>query len=299
MNIKIFFARVIILIIGGSASQNLAAKVANLLNDQLCPIETHKFPDGERYVRIKGEIPDEVVVIQSTGYPQDENFMELFLIIKNLKDIGADKVKAVIPYLGYSRQDKRFKPGEAVSVKIIAELLEAAGADEVFSVNLHEHDIINFFNIPVYELSAIPLLAEHLSVGVDDPIIIAPDKGALDHARSMARIIGCEYDYMEKVRISPERVETRLKNFDVEGRSVIIVDDIISTGGTIVNASRILHTQGPKEVKVACVHPVLVGDALLRIFSTGVDEVIATDTIKSEVSIVSVAPLIAEALKGD
>lgn len=289
----------IILIIGGSASQNLAAKVANLLNDQLCPIETRKFPDGERYIRIKGKIPDEVVVIQSTGYPQDENFMELFLIIKNLKDIGADKVKAVIPYLGYSRQDKRFKPGEAVSVKIIAELLEAAGADEVFSINLHEHNIINFFNIPAYELSAIPLLAEHLSSKVDDPIIIAPDKGALDHARTMAGIIGCEYDYMEKVRISPERVETRLKNFNIEGRSAIIVDDIISTGGTIVNASRILHSQGAKEIKVACVHPVLVGDALLRIFSTGVDDVIATDTIKSEVSRVSVASLIAEALKGD
>jgi len=288
---------VIILIIGGSASQNLAAKVANLLHDQLCPIETRKFPDGERYIRIKGEIPDEVVVIQSTGYPQDENFMELFLIIKSLKDIGADKVKAVIPYLGYSRQDKRFKPGEAVSVKIIAELLEAAGADEVFSINLHEHNIIKFFNIPAYELSAIPLLAEHLSSRVDDPIIIAPDKGALDHAKTMAEIIGCEYDYMEKVRISAEKVETHLKNFNVEGRSAIIVDDIISTGGTIVNASRILHSQGAMNIKVVCVHPVLVDDALLRIFSTGVEEVIATDTIKSEVSVVSVAPLIAEALK--
>ncbi len=299
VNIKIFFARVIILIIGGSASQNLAAKVANLLHDRLCPIETHKFPDGERYIRIKGEIPDEVVVIQSTGYPQDENFMELFLIIKTLKDIGADKVKAVIPYLGYSRQDKRFKPGEAVSVKIIAELLEAAGADEVFSVNLHEHNIIKFFNIPAHELSAIPLLAKHLSPMVDDPIIVAPDKGALAHAKTMAEIIGCEYDYMEKVRISPEKVETRLKSFDVEGRSAIIVDDIISTGGTIVNAARILRSQGANDIKVACVHAVLVDDALLKIFSVGVDDVIATDTIKSEVSRVSVAPLIVEALKWD
>jgi len=193
--------------------------------------------------------------------------------------------------------DLRFKPGEAVSVKIIAELLEAAGADEVFSINLHEHNIIKFFNIPAYELSAIPLLAEHLSSRVDDPIIIAPDKGALDHAKTMAGIIGCEYDYMEKVRISAEKVETHLKNFNVEGRSAIIVDDIISTGGTIVNASRILHSQGAMDIKVVCVHPVLVDDALLRIFSTGVEEVIATDTIKSEVSVVSVAPLIAEALK--
>ncbi len=287
----------IILIIGGSASQNLAAKVANLLDEQLCPIETRRFPDGERYVRIKDEISDEVVVIQSTGYPQDENFMELFFIIKNLKDIGAKKVKVVIPYLGYSRQDKRFKPGEAISVKIIAELLEAAGADEIFSINLHEHKIIEFFNILAHDLSAIPLLAEHLSSKVDDPVIIAPDKGALDYAKTMANIIGCEYDHMEKTRISPERVETRIKNLDIEGKSAIVVDDIISTGGTIVNASRILKDQGAREIRVACVHPVLVDDALLRIFSAGVDDVIATDTIKSEVSVVSVAPLIAETLK--
>lgn len=287
----------IVLIIGGSASQNLAAKVANLLDEQLCSIETHKFPDGERYIRIKDDIQDEVVVIQSTGYPQDENFMELFFIIKNLKDIGADRVKVIIPYLGYSRQDKRFKSGEAVSVKIIAELLEAAGADEILSINLHEHKIIEFFSIPAHDLSAIPLLAEHLSSRVDDPIIIAPDKGALDYAKTIGRIMGCEYDQMEKVRVSPERVETRVKNLDIDGRSAIIVDDIISTGGTIVNAARILKDQGAGEILVACVHPVLVDDALLRIFSAGVDDVIATDTIKSEVSVVSVAPLIAETLK--
>ncbi len=285
------------MIIGGSASQKLAANVTALLNDHLCPIETRRFPDGERYIRIGGEIPDDIVVIQSTGYPQDENFMELFFIVKNLKDLGARNVRVVIPYMGYSRQERRFKSGEAVSAKIIAELLEAAGVDELFFINLHEKSIIEFFNIPVHELSAVPLLAEHLANKVEDAVIIAPDKGASDYAEEMGNLIGCEWDYMEKRRISPEKVETRVKYLDIVDRDAVIVDDIISTGGTIVNASRILQSQGARSVLVACVHPILVDDALLRIFSTGVKDVIATDTILSEVSFVSVAPIIAEALK--
>ena len=128
---------VILLIIGGSASQKLAAEVAKELGEHLCPIKTKKFPDGERYIRIKGNIEKKVIVIQSTGYPQDENLIELLFIIKNLKSLGAEEIKVVIPYFGYGRQEKRFKEGETISAEIVANLIQSSGANEVISINLH------------------------------------------------------------------------------------------------------------------------------------------------------------------
>jgi len=285
------------LIIGGSASQKLAAKVAWALGENISPIETRRFPDGERYIRINGEVPSEVVVIQSTGYPQDENLMELFLILKNLKSLGVERTRVVIPYFGYGRQERRFKSGEAVSAVIVAELLEAAGASEIYSINLHEKNIKQFFKIPVHEISAMPMIANYIKETVDDPMIIGPDKGALGFAEEVSGILKCECDYLEKTRISPEIVETKPKNLDVDGRDVVIIDDIISTGGTIVNASKILRELGAKKVVVCCVHPLLVEDALLKIFAAGVDDVFATDTLRSDVSIISVAPLVAGFLK--
>jgi ribose-phosphate pyrophosphokinase len=288
---------VVLLIIGGSASQKLAAKVAWDLGENLSPIETRRFPDGERYIRIKGEVPKEVVVIQSTGYPQDENLMELFLLLKNLKSLGVERTRVVIPYFGYGRQERRFKSGEAVSAVIVAELLEAAGASEIYSINLHEKNIKKFFNIPVYEISAMPMIANYINEQIDDPMIIGPDKGALGFAEEISGILKCDCDYLEKIRISPEKVEMKPKNLDVQGRDVVIIDDIISTGGTIVSASRILNDLGANKVLVGCVHPILVEDALLKIFAAGVDDVFATDTLKSDVSTISVAPLLAGYLK--
>lgn len=287
----------IILIIGGSASQKLAAKIAKELGYPLIPIETRKFPDGERYIRIKGEIGEEAVVVQSTGYPQDENLMELFFILKNLKSMGLKKIRVVIPYFGYGRQERRFKSGEAVSASIVSELLEAAGASEILCINLHEEDVTDFFNVPTSNLSAMPIIAAYIKKVLKNPVIVAPDNGALGFAKEIAEILGCEYDYLEKVRISPQKVETKPKNIDVKGKEAVIIDDIISTGGTIVNATGILKELGASKVIVSCVHPVLVEDALLKIFAADVDDVISTDTLLSDVSVISVAPLVAEALK--
>lgn len=285
------------LIIGGSASQKLAAKIAGEMGETLCPLETRKFPDGERYIRIGGDIDKTAVVVQSTGYPQDQNLIELFLILKTLKSMDVEDIRVVIPYFGYGRQEKRFKNGEAVSAAVIAELIESAGATEIFSVNLHEDRICNLFDIPSSNLSAMPLIASYIKESFEDPLIVAPDKGALSFAEEIATILGCECDHLEKTRLSPEKVETQTKDLDVKGKDAIIIDDIISTGGTIVNASNILRQHGASKVVVSCVHPVLVDDALLKIFSTGVDDVIATDTLKSDVSVISVATLVAEALK--
>ncbi len=287
----------IILIIGGSASQKLAAKIAKELGCPLIPIETRRFPDGERYIRIKGQLNDEAIVVQSTGYPQDENLLELFLILKTLKSMGTRKIKVVIPYFGYARQEKRFKSGEAVSAEIVTQLLEFSGADEVLCINLHEDGMIDFFNIPAHNISAIPIISQHIKKMVDNPVIVAPDKGALEFAREMAEIIGCEYDYLEKTRISPDLVQTKPKDVDVKGKEAIIIDDIISTGGTIINAACILRELGALKVIVSCVHPVLVEDALLKIFTSGVDDVLSTDTLLSDVSMISVAPLLSEHLK--
>jgi len=285
------------LIIGGSASQKLAANIAGELGDTLCSIETRKFPDGERYIRIKGKLEDEAVVIQSTGYPQDENLIELFFLLKNLKTLDVNDIKVVIPYFGYGRQDKRFRSGEAVSASIVLDLLQDSGASKIFTINLHENNITEFFDIPVHNLSAMPLIADYIKEILDDPVIIAPDKGALEHAEEIAGILRCEHDYLEKRRISPNEVETKPKNLDVDERQAVIIDDIISTGGTMINASKILKEHGASKIIVACVHPVLVGNSLLKIFATGVVDVVATNTLTSDVSVISVASLIADALR--
>jgi ribose-phosphate pyrophosphokinase len=288
---------VVVLIIGGSASQKLAAKIAWHLGETLCPLETRKFPDGERYIRIKGDMDRMAVVVQSTGYPQDQNLIELFLILKTLKNMGVEDIKAVIPYFGYGRQEKSFKSGEAVSAAVIADLIEAAGASQLFSINLHEDGICDLFDIESYNLSAMPLIADYIGNNFENPFIVAPDRGALGFAKEIAEILGCECDHLKKTRLSPEEVETEAKDLDIEGCEAVIIDDIISTGGTIVNASNILREAGVSKVVVACVHPVLVDDALLKIFSAGVNDVIATDTLRSDVSVISVAPLVAEALE--
>lgn len=288
---------VILMIIGGSSSQKLAASIAKEMDDILCPLESRKFPDGERYIRIKGDIDEGVVVVQSTGYPQDENLIELFLILKTIRKMGIKKIRTVIPYFGYGRQEKSFNHGEAISAEVVSQLIQESGASEIYSINLHEESICNLFNIPAYNLSAMPAIASFIGENVEDPVILAPDKGALGFAHEISNILNCESDYLEKIRLSPNKVETKPKNLDVDDREVVIIDDIISTGGTIVNACSILKEHGASRIMVSCVHPVLVEDALLKIFAAGADEVVSTDTLKSEVSTVSVASVVADALK--
>lgn len=304
------------MIIAGSASQSLGAKVAKILNKKFCSVDTWKFPDGERYTRINGDIPDEVIIIQSTGYPQDENLMELLFLIRNAKDLGASTVKVVNPYMGYARQEKSFNEGETVSAKIVAQLIECAGADEFITINVHEESVLDFFNIKASNLSAMAPIAEYISGIVEDkPVIIAPDKGAYPFAEEIASILECSCTYLSKVRLGPDKVETRIVdvmcdlspddlekhsnvNIDsVKGKEAIIIDDIIATGGTIVNAINILKEQGAKSVSVCCVHPILVKGATIRIYAAGCENIGSSDTIISDTSIISVAEIIADSLK--
>ena len=304
------------MIIGGSSSQDLAASVARELGEELCYVETRKFPDGERYLRITEDVEGkEVTVIQSTGYPQDENLMELLFMVSNLKDLGAKKVKVVVPYMGYARQEKRFNPGETVSAKIVCDLIQTAGADEFITFNIHEVCVLKFFDIPARNLSAMPAIAEYLDKKFfrkEDlkPLIVAPDKGAYGFAQEISEIIGCDCTYLTKVRLGPDKVETKIVdvrcdsesdntvNIDsVKGMHAIIVDDIIATGGTIVNAINILKQYGASAVDVCCVHPILTNNGATRIYSAGAGKIIGTNTLSSDTSRVSVAKSMADALR--
>jgi len=285
--------------IAGSASGKLAARVAKSLKCPLVKPEVTRFPDGESYVRIEHDLKDEhAIIIQSTYYPQNDNLIELFLLLDTAKDMGAKRVTAVVPYFGYARQDKRFKPGEAISVRTICKLVERAGADDIFTVDIHEEEIMANFAIPAYNLTAMSLIGRHIErLDLRDPVVLAPDQGALRHAKRAAAEFMADYDYLEKTRRTPTNVTVRPKRLNVSKRDVVIVDDIISTGGTIIEAVKILKKQHARELYAACTHPVLAGNALRKIIAAGARNVMATDTIEHKTSVISVAPVIAEAIR--
>jgi ribose-phosphate pyrophosphokinase len=285
--------------VAGSASGKLAARVAKLLGCPLAKPEVTRFPDGESYVRVDYDFKDEhTIVVQSTCYPQNDNLIELFLLLDTAKDLGAKRVTAVVPYFGYARQDKRFKPGEAVSVRTICKLVERAGADDIFTVDIHEEEIMANFSIPAYNLTAMSLIGRYVErLDLRDPIVLAPDQGALRHAKRVAAEFMADYDYLEKTRQTSTKVVMRPKRLDVSKRDVVIVDDIISTGGTVIEAIKILKKQGARDIYAACTHPVLASGALKKIIATGARKVISTDTIEHRTSVISVAPVIAEAIR--
>ena len=280
---------IVMKIIGGPASQLLATRVASELNVELALAEYERFPDGEAYVRILDEI-DDVVIIQSTVSDED-----LICLLQLIDACSEASVKVVIPYFGYARQGRRFQPGEAISAKVMAKTI---GADEILTVNIHDPSVLDYFSGKAHDLDAAPLIGEHIrSLDLRKPIFIAPDEFAGALARSAASELGVDYDVLEKKRLSNNQVEIKAKHLDVANRDVIILDDMISTGGTMAEAIELLRRQKSNDIYVACIHPVLARNAVSRLFKAGAKEIIATDTIEKGVSIVSVAPLIAGALK--
>jgi len=288
-----------VIVIPGPASQDLGRKVANILKSRVIPVVSKTFPDGESYIRLDNEIENkEVVIVQTTGPPQDAHIMQLFLMVDAAKDLGAERVITVVPYLAYARQDKRFLPGEAISIETFIKLIETSGTDRFLTVNIHEEGILKGFSVPAENLSAMTLLAEYFKKKrLAGAFSLAPDKGALKLVKEANKVLhgGCGWLRKERDRLTGEiRVEE--KRFDIEGKDVIIFDDIISTGGTTAAAVYILKKQGARRVYVACVHPLLVGEAQEKIMESGAEEIVGTDCVPSTVSAVSVAPLIAEAL---
>jgi len=279
-------------IIGGPASQALSSQVARELNLEPTITDFTRFPDGELYTRILDEDVDEVTIIQSTM--TDSDFVALLQLIDACED--SPVINVVIPYMGYARQDKKFKTGEPISARAIARTINA---DRVFTVNVHEASILDYFNADAFDLDAAYLISHHLrSLDLQNPLLVSPDLGALDFVERTATEIGFDYDYLEKTRLSGDTVTIKTKNVDVKGRDIVLLDDMIATGGTMVESIKLLKSQGAKDVYLACVHPVLARNAVMRLYNSGVKEIISTDTIERIQSSVSVAPLIANAIKG-
>jgi ribose-phosphate pyrophosphokinase len=285
------------IIFGGSTCQSLAREIAGELGCELGHLTIKWFPDGERYLCVDSDVKGkECIVIQSTPKPQDENIMELLQLLDTLKENGAGKVTTVVPYFGYGRQDKRFKEGENLTSKTIAKHIEL-NSDAFYSVNIHKKHIVDFFKIPAKELDASPILGEYFKTHeLEAPVVIGPDDGAERLAAGVAEVMSCPFDYLEKKRLGPGQVEMKPKKIDVAGKDVILVDDIIDSGGTMIEAMKMLSAQGAANIMIGTIHPVLTGNIIARLFSSGAADVVATNTINSQVSYLTVSSLIAEAL---
>ncbi len=296
-------------VIGGSSAQVFALKVARESHIPFLKLDLKKFPDGERYIRVLGDVEGKTVnVIQSMFQQPDVYLLEYFLIVDNLKDLGASRVRGIIPYFAYARQDGRFNPGEAFSLKTVVNLVQAVGTDEVFTIDLHLHRIENIskvFKIPSTNLTVVPDLARYVKQNLElrNPAVVGPDEEAEQWAKVAAKELSADYDVLEKHRVSASEdkkfgeVDIKPRELTMKGRDVLIVDDIISTGGTIVKAMDILKKNGANKIYVATSHPVLVEGALMKIYEAGAEMVIGTDTIPSPISYVSAAPAVARALK--
>lgn len=278
-------------ILGGTSAGRVAANLAKELHQPLLQVTFKRFPDSEFYVRLLSSVQGEEVVIVQTAYP-DEKIVELFLMQDAVRDAGAKKITVVLPYFGYSRQDKKFEEGEAISARAVAEHI-SLHADSVITVDPHKEHILRFFTVPAYSCSAVTSLAQYLKEKRID-FVLAPDKGAKDRAKEAAAFINCDYDYLEKTRIDGTTTIITPKKLDAHGKHVAIIDDIISTGGTMANSIKELKKQGAKEVAVACTHGLFIGQAKEKLLAAGCDDIISTDTIENEFSKVSVAHCIAE-----
>ncbi len=287
-------------IIPGPASTELGEKIAELTSYEKIAVASRIFPDGESYVRLEGNVQGEhVAIVQTTCAPQDTRLMQLAFLASAAKRNGAKKVTAVVPYLAYARQDKIFLSGETISIEAIAAMLKAAGTDQLITINVHSEPALKLFPFPAKTISAIPLLAKYfVKKGVKKAFVLSPDKGAMYIAQQAQTVLGGEVGALQKQRdrYTGQTTQTA-QGLDVKGKTVIIFDDIISTGGTIVGAAKILKENGAAHVYTACVHGLLIGDAEKRILDAGVEEIVATDSVPSKNSKVTLAPLIAQELK--
>ncbi len=286
------------LIVGGSSCQVLSREISDELNIELAMVESGRFPDGELYLRVDSDVKGrDVAIVQSTSKHQDSNLFELLSLLETIKREGAREVTAVVPYFGYGRQDRSFAPGEAITSRVIAELISKY-ADKFISLNLHKSTILDFFDIEALEGDVTPAIAEYYSsFGVKDAVIISPDLGASGLAKNLGKHLKCKYDHLEKKRIGPGRVKIMPSNINLKGKNVIIYDDIMDSGGSISEAVKLLHKQGAESILTACIHPVLSNNAITRLFTSGVVDLVGTNTIPSQISFITVSEIISKMLK--
>ena len=295
-------------IFSGNSSRVLAGDICRKLGISPGEANVSTFSDGETRVEIDENVRGmDVFVVQSTSTPVNDNLMELLIMVDALKRASADRITPVIPYYGYARQDRKASPRAPITAKLVADLLTAAGANRVMSVDLHAGQIQGFFNIPVDNLYATPILLEYVKRNYDIAklVIISPDTGGVVRARAFAKRLGATLAIVDKRRDTPNESQVMNVIGDVKDKRALILDDMIDTAGTVVQAADAIKNEGAIDVSVCCTHPVLSGPAIDRIKSSIIKEVIVTDTISlhekakscEKIKILSIAGVLSEAIK--
>ena len=292
----------------GNSNKNLSQKISKFLKNRLVNSSIRKFSDGEIYIEINENIRgNSIFVIQSVSSPANDNLMELLLCIDALKRSSAKNITAVIPYFGYARQDRKVVPRTSISAKLVSNLIAKAGADRVVTVDLHAGQIQGFFDIPVDNLFATPIFARHVKkkIKTKNLICIAPDVGGTERARALGKLLNVGLAIVDKRR--PKAGQSQVMNIigDVRGKTCIIVDDIIDSGGTIVNAAAALKKIGAKDVHVYVTHGVLSGGAENKIKKSNIKNLVITDTIDNatkvknikNIEVLTISNLVGEAIK--
>ncbi len=295
-------------IITGNSNKNLSLRISKYLKNRLVRSSIRKFSDGEIYIEINENIRgNSIFVIQSVSSPANDNLMELLLCIDALKRSSAKNITAVIPYFGYARQDRKVVPRTSISAKLVSNLITKAGADRVVTIDLHAGQIQGFFDIPVDNLFATPIFARHVRKKIKNKnlICVAPDVGGTERARALGKFLHAGLAIIDKRRPAPGKSEVMNVIGHVKGKTCIIVDDIIDSGGTIVNAANALIERGAKEVHVYVTHGVLSGKAVQKIKSSKIKRLVITDTIDNServkaaknIEILTISQLVGEAIK--
>ena len=295
-------------IITGNSNKNLSLKISKYLKNRLVRSSIRKFSDGEIYIEINENIRgNSIFVIQSVSSPANDNLMELLLCIDALKRSSAKNITAVIPYFGYARQDRKVAPRTSISAKLVSNLITKAGADRVVTVDLHAGQIQGFFDIPVDNLFATPIFSRHIKKNIKGKnlICVAPDVGGVERTRALARKLDLGIAIIDKRRPTPGKSQVMNVVGNVNNKTCIIVDDIIDSGGTIVNAAQALLDRGAKEVHVYITHGVLSGEATEKIRKSKIKNLVITDTIDNSsklkkaknIEVLSICNLLGEAIK--
>jgi ribose-phosphate pyrophosphokinase len=294
-------------IFSGNANIALATKICQHLGISLGKANVTTFSDGETRVEINENVRGmDVFIIQSTCPPVNVTLMELLIMIDAMKRASAERITAVVPYYGYGRQDRKVAPRTPITAKLVADLITTAGADRVLAMDLHAGQIQGFFNIPVDNLFATNVLIEYMKKNYrDDTVIVSPDSGGVERARAVGKRLGSSLAIIDKRREGPNEAEVMNIIGNVEGKKVIILDDMIDTAGTVLQGVNALKEAGALEVSICCTHPVLSGPALERIESSEIKEVIVTDTIPlsdraktcEKIKVLSVSGILGEAVR--
>jgi len=293
-------------IFSGNANPDLAREIASFLGVEVGDARVSRFSDGEIQVKINESVRGaDVFVIQPTCTPVNENLMELLILIDAVRRASARRITAVLPYFGYARQDRKTRARDPITAKLVSNIITVSGARRVIAMDLHAGQIQGFFDIPVDHLVGVPILAKYFNEKeLADKVVVSPDLGGVTRARDLAERIGAPIAIIDKRRPEPNVAEIMNIIGDIKGKTVIMIDDIIDTAGTITQGAQALLERGAKDVYVCCTHPILSGPAVDRLANSPIKEVVVTNTIPlppekklSKIKTLSVAPLMGEAIR--